>query len=251
MCLELKENEKIDEINDGLRLISNVGHLAFGTDALLLAGYLGKGNAAVELGAGNGVVSLLAASRGKFAHIDGVEVQKEAFDLFERNIALNALGDRVRALHCDLRELPGELAGKYDCVFANPPYMKTGAGKACAGDERQAARHETAGGIGEFCAAASTLLRYGGEAVFVYRPDRLCDLMNAMRRSGVEPKRMTSVCSDAVHAPSMVLVSGRKGGAPGLFVSPAFYISELSGEKSDAYMRLMKEGWFDERYRNP
>ena len=249
--MELKENERIDTVNDGLRLITNIGHLAFGTDALLLAGYLGKGERAAELGAGNGVVSLLAAARGKFAHIDGVELQKEALDLFERNIALNGLSDRVSALGCDLRELPGELAGRYDCVFSNPPYMKTGAGKSCASDERQAARHETAGGIFDFCAAASTLLRYGGEAVFVYRPDRLCDLMNAMRQNGIEPKRMTSVCANALHAPSMVLVCGKKGGAPGLFVSPAFFISELSGGKTDDYQRLMKEGWFDERYRNP
>ena len=249
--MELKENERIDTVNDGLRLISNEGHLAFGSDALLLAGYLGKGENAAELGAGNGVVSLLAALRRKFAHIDGIERQKEAFDLFERNIVLNGLCDRVRALHYDLRELPEEFSGKYDCVFSNPPYMKEGAGKTCASDARQAARHETAGDIFDFCIAAARLLRYGGEAVFVYRPDRLCDLMNAMRKSGVEPKRMTSVCADAMHAPSVVLICGKKGGAPGLFVGPTFYISELSGEKTEDYRKLMKEGKFDERYRNP
>ena len=101
------------------------------------------------------------------------------------------------------------------------------------------------------CGIKIRVLTAEEEAVFVYRPDRLCDLLDAMRGSGIEPKRVTSVCADCLHAPSMVLVSGKKGGAPGLYFSPIFFISELSGEKTQDYEKLMEEGFFDERYRNP
>ena len=41
----LKENERLDYVNDDIELIQNNEGLTFGTDALLLAGY-------VELGGG-------------------------------------------------------------------------------------------------------------------------------------------------------------------------------------------------------
>ena len=249
--MELLPGERIETVNDGLKLIRHPDHLPFGSDALLLAGYLGKGVRAAELGAGCGAVSLLAASRGRFDTIDGYELQESACAIFERNIVLNGLSCRVQAVHADIRALPAELSGRCDCVFSNPPYMKTGAGKVCRSSERQIARHETAGDIFDFCRAAAFLLKHGGEAVFVYRPDRACDLLDAMRKSGVEPKRLTPVCADPSHAPSVLLVSGKKGASPGLFYTPSFFIAGPDGEKTDDYNKLMKEGCFDERFLKP
>lgn len=249
--MDLLPGERVETVNDGLLLIRHPDHLPFGSDALLLAGYLGKGTAAAELGAGCGAVSLLAAARGRFERIDGYELQESAVKIFGRNVALNGLGDRVRAVCADVRALPAELAGRYDCVFSNPPYMKTGAGKVCRTSERQIARHETAGGIYDFCRAAAVLLKHGGEAVFVYRPDRACDLLDAMRKNGLEPKRLTPVCATPSHAPSVLLVSCKKGASPGLFYTPSFFIEGPDGEKTDDYNKLMKEGCFHERFLKP
>ena len=130
----LKENEKLYTVNDGLQLIQNANHLLFGSDALLLAGYLRKAERAAELGAGNDIVSLLCAARGRFAHVDGYEFQPEVRELFQRNIELNGLSHRVTALERDIRALPAGLGGSYDCVFSNPPYMKALAGKCCLSD---------------------------------------------------------------------------------------------------------------------
>ena len=243
----LFENECLEKVNDELSLISNKTFLRFGTDALFLAYYLPKAKNAAELGAGNGIVSLLAAKRGRFEKVIGFELQKDCADLFERNIALNGLDGVVTVEERDIREIKDGEKGKFDCVFSNPPYMKTEAGKECAVTQKQAARHETAGGISDFCRAASLLLRYGGEVCFVYRPDRLCDLFCAMRENGIEPKRMTAVCADHAHAPSMVLVSGKKGGKSGLVCTPDFFIEDGNGSKTDEYIRLMKEGCFNER----
>ena len=68
--LLLNENERIDEVNDRLRLIQKTDGLTFGTDALLLAAYVKKkGETALELGGGSGIISLLLAARGRFSHI--------------------------------------------------------------------------------------------------------------------------------------------------------------------------------------
>lgn len=242
---------KLEKINDDLTIYSDTEHLKYGTDALLLAGYLKKGTHAAELGAGNGVVSLLALARGKFQTAELWELQSSVAELAHENILLNKMEDRAVLHVADLRNIGASLTGTFDCVFSNPPYMKVDAGKGCLSSEKQIARHETAGDIFDFCRVASKLLRYGGEAVFVYRPDRLCDLMMAMRENGIEPKRMTFVSSDTEHAPGMVLVAGKKGGNSGLVLTPHFFISDPNGSKTKEYEYLMKEGCFDERYRNP
>ena len=62
--MELFNDERCDEVNDALKLIQKNDGLTFGTDALLLAAYIGGGyRDAVELGGGTGIVSMLVASR--------------------------------------------------------------------------------------------------------------------------------------------------------------------------------------------
>ena len=247
----LQPNEKIEKINDGLSVIRHPAHLPFSSDALLLAGYLRSGKRAAELGAGTGAVSLLAATRGKYERIDGYEIQESAVEVFARNVSLNGLEKKVFPVCADLRALPAALKGKYDCVFSNPPYMKVGAGRSCVLTEKQIARHETAGDIFDFARAAGELLKTGGEAVFVYRPDRLCDLFAAFEAAGIEPKRMTLVCAAPALAPSVVLVAGKKGGARGLYLTPALFVCGESGEKSADYLYIMEKGAFSEKYVKP
>ena len=51
---QLFDDERIDEVNDKLKLIQKPKGLTFGTDALLLAGYIGThGARGLELGAGS------------------------------------------------------------------------------------------------------------------------------------------------------------------------------------------------------
>ena len=111
-------------------------------------------------------------------------------------------------------------------MFANPPYRRVGTGIVSSGDAKRFARHETAGNIGDFCAAASRLLRSGGRFFCVFRPDRLTDLMYALREAKLEPKRMTFVHADADAEPSMLLVEARRDGAAELRVTPPLILAE-------------------------
>ncbi|MBR7184038.1 MAG: methyltransferase [Clostridia bacterium] len=215
----LREGERLDAVNENLRLIQKTDGLTYGTDAFLLSAYPPpepRGRA-VELGAGTGIVSLLCAARGQYAHIDAIEVQPEFAELAARNAALNGQAERVTVRCADLRTLKSaDLGGEVDAVLANPPYMRADTGKLNRSDAKAIARHELHGGIDDFCAAAARLLRWGGRFVCVWRPDRLIDLIAAMRTHGLEPKRMTAVHADASTPASMVLIDARRGGAPSL-----------------------------------
>ena len=243
--MELLKNERLDYVNDSLSLIQKTDGLTFGTDALLLAGYVrGRSRAGLEIGGGSGIISMLLATRGKIEKIDTVEVQGEYAELIERNIALNGLEDKMRAVHADVRTLKGN--EEYDLVFSNPPYMKADSGKQNESDSKSAARHELNGEIGELISAGARLLKWGGAMVCVYRQDRLIDILSAMRDVRVEPKRLTLVHASAASKPSMVLIEAKKGGKSGINVTRPLiiYKSGTSGEYSDDMNYIMDNGSF-------
>ena len=237
--------ERIDYVNDNLRLIQKTDGLTFGTDALLLASYVsGNFSSGCEFGGGSGIISLLLLTRGKLGNIKSLEVQEEYAELINRNAELNSLTDRLLGVHTDLREYsPGV---EFDIVFTNPPYMKNNSGRANNLSKKNIARHEIMGGIEDFTRSAKRLLKFGGSFYAVYRPDRLCDLLFEMRAAGIEPKRMTLVYANEMSEPSMALVEGRLGGKSGLYLTRPLiiYKDKSNAEYGDDMNYIMEHGSF-------
>ena len=101
----LKEGERINEINENLKLIEKKNSLTFGTDAYLLSAFLPnrKNALAVELGTGSGVISFLALTKEKCRHVYGIEVQEGIADIAKRNAELNSLQEKFTLINKDLR----------------------------------------------------------------------------------------------------------------------------------------------------
>ena len=219
MEITLLDDERIDDINENLRIIQKKQGLTVGSDTYLLSAFIKeqKNGRAADLGSGTGIASLLCAARDKFAHIYAVEIQESFCDLIKRNTSLNRFDGIITAINADVRDVkPSHTYGELDAVFCNPPYMKVNAGKRNEADEKYIARHEVFGGIYDFCWAAARLLKFGGRFYCVYRPDRLSELMDAMQKAKLEPKRMTFVHPDQFTSPSAVLVEAKKGAAPSM-----------------------------------
>ena len=192
-----------------------------------------KSSIAVELGGGTGIISLLCASRKKFSKIHCVEIQKDFADVISRNATLNGLEDKVVSLCSDIRDLKSATIGcEVDAVFSNPPYMKVDSGKRNEYDEKFIARHEVCGDIGDFCACAKRLLKHGGFFYCVWRPDRLIDLVCAMRENSLEPKEICFVHANTNSAPSMVLVKAKKGASSGVIVHEPLFLNEDDNPKA-------------------
>lgn len=242
MADNIREDERADYVNEKITLIQKKDGLTFGTDAFLLAAYTDakRQGIAAELGAGTGIISLLCAARDKFSKIYAFEIQEDFASLAERNVKENDFEDKVKVICKDVRDCTAKDTGKeVDAVFANPPYMRTDSGKRNESDRKYIARHEVCGDIGDFCRAAYKLLRHGGKFYCVWRPDRLTDLICAMRENRLEPKKMTFVLADAESEPSMVLVSAIKGGASGMKVSaPLLLYKNGTREMSDAAQKI-------------
>lgn len=237
MEINLLEDERIDDINENLRIIQKKQGLTFGSDTYLLSAFIKeqRNARAADLGSGTGIAALLCASRKKFAHIYAIEIQKDFCELIKRNTSLNGFDGVITAINSDVRDIrPAHTDGELDAVFCNPPYMKVNAGKRNEADEKYIARHEVFGGIYDFCSAAARLLKFGGRFYCVYRPDRLSELMDAMQKATLEPKRMTLVYPDEFTPPSAVLIEAKKGGAPSMKLTSPLIIHKEAAKDGSA-----------------
>ena len=245
--IELFENERCDIVNDKLKLIQKTDGLTFGTDALLLAGYIKSGyKLGCEFGGGGGIISMLLLTREKLEVTECVEVQAEYAELIARNAEINSLTERLIPIHSDIRDLP--TVAKYDLVYTNPPYMKSDSGYANKASKKNVARHEVCGTIDDFCMMASKLLKFGGTFAVVYRPDRISDLICSMRKHSLELKRMTFVHARAESESSMVLLEARLGGGVGAMLTKPLIIYSESGKYSADMDYIMTHGAFPDDF---
>lgn len=218
----LNSDERLDDINEYLKIIQKKDGLTFTSDAYLLAAFVsGPHERCADLGAGTGVVSLLCAQKGKSRHTWAVELQAEFSELIARNTELNSLSDRITPLHADIRQVTRDhTGGALDAVFSNPPYFRAGAGIAAKNRMLHDARFEENGDFADFAACAARLLRHGGSFYVVHRAERITDVLSAMRGAGIEPKRLILLCPDEKSAPNLLLCEGRKGAGEGLAIAP-------------------------------
>ena len=225
----------------GYRLLFSDELIKPGTDSFLLADFARpkRGMQVCDLGAGIGLLGLLLLNRCPELTVHSVELQPAAAAMLRRNIDANGLQTRMMLHEADLRALRGVLpAGGMDLVVSNPPYFRTGSGGQSAGPVRQAAREEALCTISDVCRAAAYLLRWGGDLSLVYRPERLTDLLCALRENGIEPKRIRFVEKRAGLPPILVLLEGRRGARAGLKFEPPLVVYGPDGRESAEMDRI-------------
>jgi len=224
--------DTLDALFDGrLTLWQSRTGYRFSIDALLLAYFVTvkAGERIVDLGTGSGVVALVLARLYPTAILTGIELQSTMANRAERNVQLNGLQRRIKILHADVRQVTGQTSAcGCDVAVCNPPYRTPSSGRVSADAERRAARHETHGDLHDFLRAGAQLLRHRGRMALCYPAVRLTELISAMQRVGIEPKRLRLVHSFAGAEASLVLVEGVKGGRTGLAVAAPLTIYHQS-----------------------
>lgn len=206
----------------GYRFVWEDGLFPPGTDSFLLSAFprLRPGLRVLDLGCGTGLLSLLLLQRQRELTVTGLELLPEAVALAWRAAAENRLTDRLTFQPGDLRERNALPAGQFDLAVCNPPYYSVTSGALAAESPRRTARAEVDCTLEDICQAARRTLRWGGALCLVHRPERLTDLLCALRGAGLEPKRLRPVFPRPESAPSLVLLEARRGGRPGLSWEP-------------------------------
>lgn len=205
----------------GGRVIEVTEDHTFGTDALLLADFADARSyeTVCDLGTGCGILPLLLHRTTPAPTVDAVELNEDAAALARRNVEANGLRDAI-TVHCADWRFLSLPAGKYDRVLCNPPYFPEHSGKAPLSPARRLARQEQGDTLNDVTAAAARLLKNGGHFVFCHRPERLADIVAALRAHGLEPKRLQFVHTRAALPPFLCLCDAVRQAKPALSVLP-------------------------------
>lgn len=220
--------ETFEALSETVQVCVSPAH-RFGTDAFLLSDFAAprRKDTVCDLGAGCGIIPLYLYKQYGVSHCTGVELQPAAAAQFERGVAASGASGRVVPLCADLKDAPALLPkGSFDLVTCNPPYKAGGAGIESEGEAQRIARHEIACTIGDVCRTAAALLRFGGRLCICQRPERLADVLCAMREENIEPKRLRFVAKTPESRPWLFLVEGKKGSKPFLQLEPSLFLAE-------------------------
>ena len=147
----------------------------------------------------------------------------------ENSLEKNGI-ENIIPVCADLKELwDAAPIGQLSLVTCNPPYKAANAGIESGLDAHKIARHEILCNIDDVCRAASRLLKFGGRLCLCNRPERLSDVITAMKNNGIEPKRLRFVSKNPDTAPWLFLIEGKKGSKPFMKILPQLYVWNKNG----------------------
>lgn len=228
----VKCGERVDDLQNGYFVIQDPKKFCFGMDAVLLSGFarVKKGETALDMGTGTGIIPILLSQRTEGKHFTGLEIQAECAEMADRSVKYNCLEDRIQIVEGDIKEAAGIFgAASFDVVTCNPPYMIGQHGLTNPHLPKAIARHEILCTFDDVASQAARVLKDRGRFYLVHRPFRLVELMAALTKYKLESKRMQLVYPYIDKEPNMVLIEACKGGNSRIQIERPLVVYEKPG----------------------
>lgn len=159
----------------------------------------------LEIGAGQGVISLLLSETAIVLKIFAVEIQEEIFKILKKNVEINKLNDKIIPINKNIKSIEGE----YDFIFSNPPYKKINSGKMPRNEAERVSKYEVLLTLEELILEIKRLLKNHGEFFVIVPNDRLNDVFKNIY---VNKMNILSIDINKYKKMDLVVVHGKKGG---------------------------------------
>ncbi len=159
----------------------------------------------LEIGAGQGIISLLLSELDIISKIFAVEIQEEVFAALKKNIEINDLNGKIIPINKNIKNVNGE----YDFIFSNPPYKKTSSGKMPENEMERISKYEILLTLEELILEIRRLLKNYGEFFVVVPNSRLNDVFRCIYENRLN---VLSVKVNKYKKVDLVVVHGKKGG---------------------------------------
>ncbi len=239
--IDLLDGEHIEDLGEGIGIVVSKQH-TFGTDAMLLAHFANpkRNDILCDFGSGCGIIPFLWLRDGMGKEITAIEIQENGCNQMLRSKEMNN-ADKINILNRDLKEITDLKAGSFDLVTMNPPYKIQNGGIKNDEDYATIARHETFCNMNDIAKSASRLLRFGGKLCICQRPERVFDVMFAMRENGIEPKTLRFVSKKGDTQPWLVLIEGKRGAKNGLKVEKNLVAYKEDGTLTEEMLEITEK----------
>ena len=200
----------------GKKMIVEEKGLKITEDAILLSEFMKKyfsrkrknlkgEKSFLEIGAGQGIISLLLSELDIISKIFAVEIQEEVFAALEKNIEINDLNGKIIPINKNIKNVNGE----YDFIFSNPPYKKTGSGKMPENEMERISKYEILLTLEELILEIRRLLKNYGEFFVVVPNSRLNDVFRCIYENRLN---ILSIKVNKYKKMDLVVIHGKKGG---------------------------------------
>lgn len=219
----------MEQLHNGFTLEAGGDGFPLSTDSMVLAHFarLPRHARVLDLGSGCGTLGLLLCADDPGCSVTGLEIDPAAHAVALQNIERNGLSSRMESICADLRSFTG--SGFPVCI-SNPPYFSGGP----ASTRHPTARREDTCQPEELFEAAAKALRYGGDFFLVHKPERLAQLIGCGAKQGLQAKRLLLLRHKQERDISLIFLSFRKGGKPGLIIEEES-LFDRNGQPTDYY----------------
>ena len=213
--MNLNHDEYLEYLeSSGQKIIINDKFFKITNDPLLLAKFcndnIKKNGTLLDIGSGNGILPLLLVKNTFLTNIFGVEIQKNIYDYFEKNIRINDLNDKIFSYHTDINEFTP--IDKFDYIISNPPYYKMTSGKLPEVEELLISKFEKKLNLEELIFSIKRLLKNHGKFFIIIIPDRFNDIMKYVYSNNLNIIRVKTVSYN--NNIKFILIEGQNGGTP-------------------------------------
>ncbi|MDE7213705.1 MAG: tRNA1(Val) (adenine(37)-N6)-methyltransferase [Anaeroplasmataceae bacterium] len=225
-----------------LEIYQDTDGFNFSIDTMLLADFVTvttRTKQICDLCSGNAPIPLYLSLRTK-AHIVGVEVQKNSYDLAIQSIEENKLSNQITMVLDNLIGISSKIGKNcYEVVTCNPPFFKVGDNNINPNDKKAIARHEVLATLEDIVCEAARLLNSKGRLAMVHRPDRLLEIIEVFKKYHIEPKRLR-FCYPKLGSPcNHILIEGIKDGSSGgLIVLPPLIVYDENNQWTKEVLRI-------------
>ena len=229
---------------DNMKIIQNTDMFSFSLDSVLLANFVSlnkKIERVLDIGCGNAPIPLILSTKTN-ASITGVEIQPLVYDMAKRSVSINNLEDRINIINDDINNYADSIeSDSFDVITCNPPFFKVSPDSNFNDSEYKViARHEVKLDLNQLFKISRKLLKNGGVVSVVHRPDRLIDIISAMRENNIEPKRLRLIYPKVGRECNMILIEGSKNGNSGLKILPPLITHNDDGSYTDEVLNYFE-----------
>jgi tRNA1Val (adenine37-N6)-methyltransferase len=163
------------------------------TDSVILGAWVAVENISrvLDVGTGNGLLSLMIAQRMGNCLIDAIEIDESAYQQALKNVHNSPWKERIELIHGSFQDFLSKNTRKYDLIICNPPYFRNS--MKSSGKSRAIARHVDSLPWNNLISGSSGMLNKGGRLAVIIPSDGYDEFTKLAKEAGLHPMRLLKI----------------------------------------------------------